>query len=283
MRIIDTYSSIFTAFKDDSFDMRLWQSYAENAYPGLIKKIQNDYSGRISDKFDFDKKILPILNGVIKKSNLSEKAHNAFTEVTNDLSVKVNSKFKTDLDVDIILYLGLGNAAGWATSINNKKVILLGLEKIVELDWCSKENMIALIFHELGHIWHFEYEKKKLLYSSKERAIQQMYREGVAMVFEQTLCEDDCFFHQDQNGWLEWCEANDALIKREYVKRLKSRESVQDFFGDWCSFMNHSDVGYYLGAAFVRFLMKDCTLEEIAKMKIRDVCKQFYKFAQITE
>lgn len=276
MKIIDTYNDIFNSYENGVFNKELWDKYAFSVFPGLKTKVEQDFS-RITEYKD---KIFTILNDVMKKLQEAETAHNSFVKATENLSTEIKCKFGVDLDVTIILYLGLGNAAGWATIIDNKKVILIGIEKVIELGWCDENDMKALIYHELGHIYHSLFECRQLINTKREQAIRQLYREGIAMIFEQTLCNDENFFHQNINGWLEWCKANDDLIKNEYLKRIKSKESVQDFFGDWCSFMNHSDVGYYLGTEFIRFLMKEYSLKEIAGMKLRSILKRFYQFAK---
>lgn len=40
------------------------------------------------------------------------------------------------------------------------------------------------------------------------------------MVCEHILCQDDRYYHQNQNGWLDWCKENEAEIKREYLRRV---------------------------------------------------------------
>lgn len=275
MKIIDTYNDIYKSYENDVFNKTLWDNYAVSAFPGLKEKIEQDFS-RLADYKD---KIYEILNGIPKNIEAAEIAHQSFLNAAKNLSDKITNHFNVDLDVTIILYLGLGNASGWATTINKQKVVLVGLEKIVELDWCSERDMQDLIYHELGHIYHSLFEQKELFMNKRKQAAQQLYREGIAMVFEQTLCDDVSRYHQNTNGWLDWCKENESLIKTQYLKRMENKESVQDFFGDWCSFMEHSDVGYYLGTAFVRFLMKDYSLQEIASMKLSVVLKHFYNFA----
>lgn len=275
LKIIDTYNDIFKSYENGVFNKALWDNYAASAFPRLKENIEQD----VSRLADYEDKIYAILNDMPKNIDLAETAHQSFTNTTKNLSIEIKNKFNVDLDVTIILYLGLGNAAGWATTINNQKVVLIGLEKVVELDWCNESDMQALIYHELGHIYHSLFEHKELLMNKRKQAVQQLYREGIAMVFEQTLCNDINRYHQNINGWLDWCIDNHKLIKTEYLKRIDNKESVQDFFGDWCSFINHSDVGYYLGATFVRFLMKDYSLKEIALMKLSTVLKHFYRFA----
>ena len=48
------------------------------------------------------------------------------------------------IDVEIVLYLGLCNGAGWVVTIDNKTYCLLGIEKILEL------NMVIGIFKYLA-------------------------------------------------------------------------------------------------------------------------------------
>lgn len=275
LKIIDTYNKIFKSYEKGVFNKALWDNYAASAFPGLKEKIEQDFS-RLADYKD---KIFEVLNDLQKNIELAKKAHQSFVNATKNLSNEINNKFNVDLDVTIILYLGLGNAAGWATTINNQKVVLIGLEKVVELGWCSESDMKALIYHELGHIYHSHFEHKNHLLNNRRKGIYQLYSEGIAMVFEQTLCNDTDYYHQNTNDWLDWCKENENLIKTEYLKRIQNKESVQDFFGDWRSFMDHSDVGYYLGTSFVRFLMNDYSLQEIASMKLSVVLKYFYRFA----
>lgn len=280
MKIIDTYNDIFNSYNDGVFDKKLWDNYAADAYKGLKETVENDYYGRLSH--DYEQEILSILNNLFRNADKAEKAHDSFLKATENLGDKIYSIFLVDLDVTVILYLGLGNGAGWATNINGQKAVLIGIEKVVELGWYGESDMASLIYHELGHIYHFLFEHKNLLFTKRNKSIRQLYREGIAMVFEQTLCGDDNFFHQDIYGWLAWCKENEYIIKTEYLKRLKRKKSVQDFFGDWCSFIDHSDTGYYLGAVFIRHLMKKYTLEEICKMKLNNVYKEFCGFAELT-
>ena len=123
--------------------------------------------------------------------------------MAEQLSSRFQELFDRNIELEIILYLGLCNGAGWATTLNNKDVILLGIEKIIELNWYNEDDLKGLIFHEIGHIWHKTY--RNLFFpanTQKEKSILQLYQEGIAMVCEQILCDDDHYFHQDKNGWL---------------------------------------------------------------------------------
>ena len=73
-----------------------------------------------------------------------ETLHTSFVRVTNGLNQRIIDCFAHELEIDIVLYLGLCNAAGWVTNINGRDVILLGIEKILELSWYDEDSMYGL-------------------------------------------------------------------------------------------------------------------------------------------
>ena len=109
----------------------------------------------------------------------------------------------------------------------------------------------------------------------KNSSIFQLYQEGIAMVFEQTMFNDANYYHQNRDGWLDWCLKNEKEIKEEYLKRINNNQGVQDFFGDWCNYKGYSDVGYFLGTQFVRYMLKKYPQIEIATMNISKISEEF--------
>lgn len=264
MQIVDTYNEIRQCFPDKRFDLSSWKKYAQEISPYLIDKVEKNI-----EKYDYEKDILPIMQSLIQKEDKLFLAHNSFVRVTNNISDKIKEKLDIELNVSIIFYLGLCNGAGWATTLGENSAILLGVEKIVELSWYDRQNMIALIYHELGHIWHFQVRNAKTnIETLKDKSLWQLYTEGMAMYVEQLLCEDDRFYHQDTNGWLDWCNENRSLLYKEFIGRIDKKEGVQQFFGDWNSFQGKSDTGYYLGCELIRSLSKEYSLLELACMDI---------------
>lgn len=269
MKIIDTFNNILILLEemDFQFDENLWRTYAEKISVEFPDKCKND-----SNSYDFQKDILPVLEASINNASKMKKAHDSFIHATKELRERFVEVFSVEPQVDIIFYLGLCNGSGWVTKLDNKSVILLGIEKIVELDWCDTDSMIALIYHELGHIWHGEvgvlYADTK---STSEKSIWQLYQEGIAMYCEQLLLNDFTHYHQNKGGWLEWCDRNRKELFIEYKRRIDTNESTQDFFGDWCSYKGHSDIGYYLGCELIKSIAYKYTLEELANLKIDDI------------
>lgn len=263
MRIIDTYDDILSLFQNSKhhFNKELWQIYVNKISIELSAMCLKD-----SSSYDFQKDVLPVLEHAMNSGERLEKLHNSFVHATDGLNRRIIETFDTELEVDIILYFGLCNGAGWVTELDNKIVILLGVEKIIELGWCDTKSLIALIYHELGHVLHETFGT--LFFDAKttaEKSLWQLYQEGVAMYYEQALLSDFTHYHQNKNGWLSWCCENKTGLFHEYKRRVDSGESTQDFFGDWCSYKGDSDVGYYLGCELVKALSK--------KVHDRGTCK----------
>lgn len=273
MRIINTCDRIKTVFTN-GFSIDLWRKYAEEISKELPLKCEKD-----AKEYDFNKNVLPVLAEALCEEKI-DFVNRSFQTVIDTLKNNLHNLFETEPDINIVLYLGLCNGAGWATSLDGKDTVLLGIEKIIELDWGDETNIRALILHEVGHLWHKQNGNLYFPeYTKRRKSIAQLYREGVAMVCEHILCGDDEFYHQDKDGWLQWCRENEDEIKKEYLRRLDENESVQDFFGDWCSYKGHSDVGYFLGCRFIENLMKAHSLKEIANMKYLYLNSAFTEFA----
>ena len=196
MKINNTCDKIKSTFKN-GFNIELWREYADGISKELASKCEND-----AKNYDFNKDVLPVIELSLNEEKIDLVSKN-FQRVIDTLNENLTELFKEEPDIDIILYLGFCNGAGWATTLDGKNTILLGVEKIIELNWCDEKNLSALILHEIGHLWHklngnFDIPD----FTKRRKAIVQLYCEGIAMVCEQILCGDDKFFHQDKDGWI---------------------------------------------------------------------------------
>ena len=224
---------------------------------------------------------MPLLNRVQGHPFL-ETLHTSFVRVTNGLNQRIIDCFAHELEIDIVLYLGLCNAAGWVTDINGRDVILLGIEKILELSWYDEDSMYGLIYHELGHIYHkqygaFEQEGR----NQSQNFIWQLFTEGIAMYFEQLLMNDFSYYHQNKDGWKNWCDAHFQQILMDFQADLPDMTRFnQRYFGDWVDYCGRADVGYYLGARFVQDLCSRYDFEQLIRLEIEEVTREFFRFAE---
>ena len=261
-KCIDTYSKIGTVFEDGAFNLNKWELYINSIYDNSADIFKNDLMEYLnSGKCVYERDILPILNAVNMHPAL-ELLHNSFHKVTDRLNERMIACFGNELDVDIVLYIGLCNGAGWVTNINGNNVILLGVEKILELGWQDEDSMNGLIYHELGHVYHRQYGIfNQYSDDNKQNFVWQLFSEGIAMYFEQVLLNDLNYYHQNKNGWREWCDNHLGKIVADFNNDLPTMNKLnQRYFGDWVSYYGYGDVGYYLGTKFVHYLINKYNL-----------------------
>lgn len=276
MKKVNTVPEILSTFPDSHFDMQRWREYTGAIHPELPKLCEEDTA-----KYELEKDVLPVIEAALGEQERVRRLGSRFEHVMLKLQERLSELFDRKCEVAVILYLGLCNAAGRVTFLGKEKVMLLGIEKILELNWDSGEKLKALLYHEIGHVWHETYGELEFpVHTQREQAILQLWQEGIAMVCEQTLSGDEMYYHQDEDGWLAWCRQQEEMIRKEYLRRLEHDESVQDFFGDWCEFCGYSDVGYYLGCRFVRWMMKEHDLREIAAMGAAELLEKYTRFAE---
>lgn len=285
LKVRNKLDNIDLLFDGGQFNLDKWTLYINDIYENsdsIFKKEVDEYTK--NNKYSWDKDFLPIINNVYNckfNNNANfKRLNNSFFEVTNNLSEKINKIFNKQISVDIVLYLGLCNGAGWVTKINDKTVVLLGAEKILELNWFDHSSMQGLIYHELGHVYHLQHGKFiNDLPDNKYKFVYQLFAEGVAMYFAQLILGDFNYYHQDKDGWKNWCDDNFHEIIKDFANDLNDMKRFsQRYFGDWCNYHGKSDVGYYLGTKFIHYLLNKYTFDEIINFKSNQVFKLYKEF-----
>ena len=282
MKIIDTYQSIATAYENGKFDFKKWKSYINAALPDISRMLIEDSERCLKAGADWEKDFLPVLDAVMQDDELRERAHASFCNVCKNLERTVYEKFEKELDVVIIFYLGLCNGAGWVTKYKGQSAILLGIEKIIELNWCSPDDMYGLIYHELGHVYQGAYGVlDREFENSADTFLWKLFPEGIAMCFEHILVGDSNYYLLDKNGWKSWCDKHFEEIKKDFDHDLKAMTHAdQRYFGDWVKYRGHGDVGYYLGCRFVRYILSAYKFDDILSFDINTVTKLYKQFMQ---
>ena len=279
IKIIDTYLQFDSVFENGIFSLAKWEFYINTLYDGASNILIDDMK---SANYEYEKDVLPIINDVYRHPALMT-LHSSFCNVTDDLNLKIVERFGHELDIDIVLYIGLCSAAGWVTNINGRDVILLGIEKILELNWYDEDSMRGLIYHELGHIYHKQYGVyNQHSDNSKRNFVWQLFTEGIAMYFEQALVDNFNYYHQDKNGWLEWCDNHYQQIRADFDSDLQTMTRTnQRFFGDWVSYNGKGDVGYYLGTRFVQQLCDKYDFQHLINLEIDDIFQEYLSFTKM--
>ncbi len=281
MKMIDSYPALLSAYEGPAFCLEKWKAYIDALLPCDSSLFLSDMESCLqTGGFTWEADYLPVLNAVASNGVLREKAHDAFRRTTENLEQLVSHRFGKSLDVEIIFYLGLCNGAGWATQYHGQNMILLGIEKIMELNWCEIDDMRGLIYHELGHIYHAQYGVLKRPVSNQaDRFLWQLFTEGVAMYFEQALVGDCNYYHQDKNGWRQWCQDHLKEIQADFDRdRHTMTPASQRYFGDWVVYHGHSDVGYYLGCQFVHDLLSRYSFDQIICLDVDAVGRAYQQF-----
>ena len=273
IKIINTIQQIDLIFENEIFNFDKWKEYINSIYENSAHIFTDDIKEYFnSNSFSFEKDFLPIINKVYKNPSL-EILDTSFCKVTNKLNENIEKNFNNKINIEIVLYVGLCNGAGWVTNINNKDVILLGIEKILELNWQDINSMTGLIYHELGHVFHNQHGNfNQTSESNSKNFVWQLFTEGIAMYFEQVLVNDRNFFHQNLNGWKDWCDNHIKQIAKDFNDDLQTMNKLnQRYFGDWVNYNGYSDVGYYLGTKFIHSLIEKYNFAQLINLSIDEV------------
>lgn len=271
MRIINTINDIFDIYSSGSFDINKWNNYINRINSKLGQLCVQDMNEAINTgQVSFKKDYLPILNNVINQKEKLDELQKNFIKVTESLEDNILKKFNKTIDVEIVLYLGLCNGAGWGVEIVNKVYCLLGIEKILELNWYDMNSLYGLIYHELGHVYQKQYGVLEREFdNNKHQFLWQLFTEGIAMYFEQTLIADYEYYHQDKNDWKAWCDNHIKLIAQDFNNELDIMTfDNQRYFGDWVYYDGYPDTGYYLGTKFTQYICKQYDFDDILSFDI---------------
>lgn len=287
IRAVDTMDGWEDMFPGGRFDLSAWQRYASRWFGVDSRIFQDDMEECLrAGAYSYEKDFLPVIQAVYSDPRV-EAVRCRFSQVTAGLDERVRARFGKELAVDVVLYLGLCNGAGWAVAAGEAASggpakVLLGIEKILELDWTSLQDLQGLVYHELGHLYHSQNgELRQEVPAGPARFVWQLFTEGAAMCFEQMLAGDMEFYHQDKNGWKVWCQEHFLTALRDFDQNLPAMtQADQRYFGDWVRYRGRGDVGYYLGARWVQSLLHRHHFNEIIQLPVEAVCARYREYVQ---
>ncbi len=271
INLFDDFLNFYLENKSlDIFEVweRFYKDNHEKFYLKLIEDLKKDNInyieiGRINLK-NFEDKI-----DILK--NISENILKV-----KDVIYKKGKEF-LNFDLKIIIYIGLGIFAGWATLFENSLTIIFDLVKIDELNWGSYKKLSGLFSHELSHLIHMNLRKDCKEFEEEVEPVFLLYIEGFAQKFGENFVKGDIWYMFNDKE-LNWCKENINFLKEEYYNRVEIGESINDFFGDWYNIKGKKMTGYFLGYRFIEFLEENFDIINISKIEKENLNDYFLKF-----
>lgn len=257
-----------------------WAADYMSAWPELLEKQIANYAEEGLDwRAVAAEHVFPFLPDRLPAM---QRAHRNLRAVIDPLFCRAQSALGVDLDLNIVIYAGVGCGAGWATTYGGKRAVLFGLENIAEEGWTETETLEGLFAHELGHLIHFAWREQKQL-TDGSGPFWMLYEEGFAQRCQDFILgtEDWRGFHSvDGSAWLPWCIENKGWLAAEFLRDVAAGEPVNRFFGSWFDIQGRKQTGYYLGHEVIRALEANMSLSEIAMLEpidihVRQVLEQF--------
>lgn len=129
LRCVDTFSEIPALFPRGVFELAAWRAYAQARFGSGASLFEDDMNDcLLTGNYTYERDFLPVLQAVWNHPRLEE-MHQSFLAAAKGLSERLVQRFGGGLDVDLFLYVGLCNGAGWAATLNGRDAVLLGMEK----------------------------------------------------------------------------------------------------------------------------------------------------------
>lgn len=269
--IIDTlpdFENYWSQNKDSSIHVQVdgWVSEYMVNWPVLLKKQINQYQSEGVDWRQVGrKKIFPYLEKRLPEMRLARKR---LLAESKRIIRKAQVRFNVQMPMYVVIYVGIGLGAGWATTYLNSPALLFGLENIAEEGWTDKSEINGLITHELGHLFH-SFWREKVGKRFGSGPLWDLYTEGFADRFERVLQENgNSHIATDSNGrkWSEWCQKNSQWLASEFLKRLERKGDLRPFFGSWYQLRGHSQTGYFMGSEIIKKWESSYSPERIATL-----------------
>lgn len=267
IHVLDTFPAFLTYWQESSGEdietqIEMWADDYMASWPELLTKQQDDYAAQGEDWRQVAmEKVFPLL---AERLPSMREAHERLRPLSQSVFDQAQERLGFDLDVTILIYVGIGCGAGWVTTYAGQPAILMGLENIAEEGWTDAETLAGLLAHEIGHVVHF-YWMEENGRAIGEGPWHQLYVEGVAQYMEHlVLGRDTWHMIGGSSDWLTWCEAHLSWLADEFLRVVAAGESVRPFFGSWFDIRGYKQTGYFLGCELIHRLAARLSLHEIA-------------------
>ncbi len=270
--IVDTYPSFLRAVqqaKPVSIAQWLacWAEHYRLHWSGLYEMVVNDYADQGDDWRQIgQERIFP---GMDEKLPVIDQAYRTLRPIISTIEEEVRTFFDFRDPLRYVIYVGLGNGAGWVTKYEGRWAVLFGLEGIVDSGFHSPARLEGLVAHELGHVVHYVWREAEGL-NAGAGPWWQLYEEGFAQACELEVLAGGGWHMRssaEDNDWLAWCHENRAWLAAEFLRTVDQGQSVRPFFGSWYDLRGRKQTGYFLGQQAISQLADRMTLRDIALLE----------------
>lgn len=274
----DTFDAFLDWWKnaraqDRSMQVLGWHDRYMALYPELRRKQVEDYGGqRLDWRRIAAQQILPYLD---RWMPAMEEARRNLHVVVPAVCARAERNLQDAPVPFIVLYVGIGCGAGWATRYRDLPACLMGLEMIAESGWQAADRLEGLLAHELGHLVHMNWRGEWAAFELAEKdPCFLLYSEGFAQRCEQIILGRPSWHLVQDEEWLGWCESQLAWLARQYLRRVRKGRPVRHFFGSWHSLRGRRQTGYFLGHAWVSQMERDVGIRQVALMSSEEIRRQ---------
>lgn len=268
-QIVDTFPSFLRAFEieqpaatDDW--LKLWVERYMALWPELLAMQVADYAEQGEDWRQVAREM--VFPGMNEKVPALERTHRELPSIIEMVEFQAQQQLGFDGPVTYVLYVGIGNGAGWLTTYDGRPAVLFGLEGIVDSGFEGHEKLAGLVAHELGHVVHFHWREK----GGRQLGNGpwwQLYEEGFAQYCEGRILGRVSWHMRESSAgedWLIWCQENRVWLAAEFQRVVDDGESIRPFFGSWHDLRVRKQTGYYLGHEIISQLAQTTSLRDIA-------------------
>jgi hypothetical protein len=267
--IVDTYPSFLRAIQiEKPVSLEDWLSCWAERYmphwPGLHQMVLKDYADQGDDWRQIARE--HVFPGMNDKLPAIDRTYRNLRRSIKPIEQKVRSVLDFDDPVRYVLYVGLGNGAGWVTKYEGSWAVFFGLEGIVDSGFDRPPSLEGLVAHELGHVLHHTWREAHGL-TAGTGPWWQLYEEGFAQRCESETMSGDSWHMSHSladDDWLAWCHENRAWLAAEFLRVVDQGQSIRPFFGSWYDLRGRKQTGYFLGQQVISRLADSMTLRDIA-------------------
>ncbi|MDA1761694.1 aminopeptidase [Bacillus cereus] len=183
--------------------------------------------------------------------------------IIQEITKEYRSKYNFDVNIKFHLFVG-----GFGSNAFVEREIIGDIFFAAEKLSPDLNHLRVIVAHEIGHIYHnIMLQQAGMDWSKAEwtDASVSLYREGVATYLSKKIVNDldeSVYYSYNSDGypWLLYYKENEVKIKKrflqDYVEGWTDEKEKEWFRLSGGSYFGYNRLGYFLGTAFVEYLVQ---------------------------